>query len=203
MTKKATVHVATGVITVDTSGVATLGVNAANETYAAYDYREVAAKAAAELERRGWATGEYAITEEANPDFTYPEGDADYDSITWDEQFIHISTDTCRVCAVGAVAAAIYNDPTEVVSDDPAFNAVLGEIADRIKPGWREEKHVESWPEWQGQLRYGVYNNDYPTQTATFLRLNPGPVITNWNDDEASGADEVIGKFRAIAAGEL
>lgn len=167
-------------ITVDTEGVAT-----ATLTYAAHlTYQQVAARAADEIERRGWIAGDLAETQIVDPEWDY--------GMPISDRYIPVPIDKCRVCAYGAINAVIYGNPLgDIDPADPEnhpqhVGEVLAAIADALRPGWQEERSFDG-----SKLRWGPY--------FTATKADPAQVITHFNDEQADGGAEVVAKFRAIA----
>lgn len=162
-------------ITVDTTGVATLG------------YREVAARAADEIERRGWIRGDLAETQIVDPEWDY--------GMPISGRYIPVPIDKCRVCAYGAINAVIYGsplgdiDPADTENHPQHVGEVLAAIADALRPGWQQERNSDG-----RRLRWGPY--------FTATTADPAQVITHFNDEQADGGAEVVAKFRAIAKGD-
>lgn len=118
-------------------------------------------KMLAELQRRGWARGEYAATIE----YTWNE---EYE----DEEVVHVPVEDCKVCLAGAAGAAYFGNPNLGVSlDHPEYTQLLDELADKIRPGWREEMHEN-------------YNDEVVPRWR-----RSRVVVTTWNDEEASYDD--------------
>lgn len=136
------------------------------------DYRVLAGKAADEIERRGWITGDLAETEIEDTAFEWPD---DKDPAYWEkvgDRMIAVPLEDCRVCALGALNAAYSGKPYAVREGLSEYDALLEKIADLIEPDWREDK-------------------DYAHR-----------VITDWNDEVADDAAQVVAKLRWIAAGQ-
>lgn len=136
-------------------------------------------KAADEIERRGWIRGDMAETYVPNPKWqTHGHLDARINP------YIPVPLDTCRVCAMGGIGAAVFGDP---MAGDGAFRPeimpLLTELADHLMPGW-SELHQEEWD--GGGIR------------PRFSR--PSHVIATWNDEDVDNGEQVISRFRELAA---
>lgn len=168
---------------------------------------ELAAKAAAEIERRGWVRGDLTYYGDLPPEIRYD----DYKPDDWeldpehgvlvgkpgtdweDWELTDLSTspaalDQCKVCALGGMRAAFDGSPDlGMARDGNGYDMFVRAVADAIEPGWETRPATV------------FVGTAYERMTKKYA--NAMAVVYTWNDElpEATGKDTVVALLTELA----